>query len=234
VKLWVGTSGYSYKPWLGNFYPERLAAKEMLRFYASRLPSVEINNTFYRLPKESVLQSWSEQVPAEFRFVLKASQKITHIKRLKDAAAEVEYLFRVANALGSHLGAMLFQLPPNLRKDIDRLKTFLSLLPNDREVAFEFRHPSWFDDEVFAQLRERNCALCMAETEESESSDLISTASWGYLRLRRPDYTGADLMNWKERIWSNPWDHAFVFFKHEDEGIGPKLAAEFLDLGRAG
>jgi uncharacterized protein YecE (DUF72 family) len=230
MKLWVGTSGYSYKPWVGNFYPEDLPAKEMLRFYASRLPAVEINNTFYRLPKESVLRSWAEQVPDEFRFVLKASQRITHMKRLKDAASEVEYLFRVATALGSNQGAMLFQLPPNLQKDIERLKNFLSLLPSNIAVAFEFRHPSWFDDEVFTSLRERNCALCLAETEESESSDLISTASWGYVRLRRPDYSHADLVNWQERIHSQSWDHAYVFFKHEDEGIGPKLAAEFIAL----
>jgi uncharacterized protein YecE (DUF72 family) len=215
---------------LGNFYPERLAAKDMLRFYASRLPAVEINNTFYRLPKETVLRSWSEQVPAEFRFVLKASQRITHMKRLKDAADEVEYLFRVANALGSNQGAMLFQLPPNLRKDDDRLKSFLSLLPNDRRVAFEFRHPSWFDDEIFAELRQHNCALCLSDTEESETSEIIPTASWGYLRLRRAAYGTADLVSWKERIRRQGWDHAYVFFKHEDEGIGPKLAAEFLAM----
>ena len=230
MKLWVGTSGYSYKEWLGNFYPERLAAKEMLRFYTSRLPAVEINNTFYRLPKESVLLSWAEQAPADFRFVLKAPQKITHVKRLKDAEAEVEYLFRVGKALGSNAGAVLFQLPPHLRKDIERLKNFLSLLPGDDAVAFEFRHPSWFDDEVFSCLRESNCALCAAETDENESSSLISTAAWGYVRLRRSEYSRDDLLRWKERIFSQQWDHAYVFFKHEDEGIGPKLAAEFIEL----
>jgi uncharacterized protein YecE (DUF72 family) len=230
VKLWVGTSGYSYKAWLGNFYPERLAAKEMLRFYASQLPAVEINNTFYRVPKESVLLSWAEQAPAEFRFVLKAPQKITHVKRLKDAGAEVEYLFRVGKALGSSAGAILFQLPPHLRKDIERLKNFLSLLPDDAAVAFEFRHPSWFDDEVFACLRARNCALCAAETDENDGSSLVATATWGYVRLRRSEYSRADLLQWKERIFSQQWDHAYIFFKHEDEGIGPKLAAEFLDL----
>lgn len=230
MNLWVGTSGYSYKAWLGNFYPERLAAKEMLRFYAARLPAVEINNTFYRLPKESVLQTWGAQVPAEFRFVLKAPQKITHVKRLKDAASEVEYLFRAETTLGSTRGAVLFQLPPYLRKNLDTLQNFLSILPADRAVAFEFRHPSWFDDEVFASLREHNCALCMAEMDESESSHLIATATWGYIRLRRSVYSRADLLNWKERILSQPWDHTYVFFKHEDEGIGPKLAAEFLQL----
>jgi uncharacterized protein YecE (DUF72 family) len=232
VKLWVGTSGYSYKAWLGNFYPERLAAKEMLRFYAAQLPAVEINNTFYRLPKETVLQSWAAQVPAEFRFVLKAPQKITHVKRLKDAAAEVEYLFRVGKALGANAGAVLFQLPPHLRKDVERLKKFLLLLPGDGAVAFEFRHPSWFDDEVFSCLRERNCALCIAETDQAETFNLIATATWGYVRLRRSDYTGADLSSWKQRVLSQNWDHAYIFFKHEDEGIGPKLAAEFIEVSR--
>jgi uncharacterized protein YecE (DUF72 family) len=230
VKLWVGTSGYSYKAWLGSFYPERLAAKEMLRFYASRLPAVEINNTFYRLPKESVLQNWAEQVPSTFRFVLKAPQKITHVKRLKDADAEVEYLFRAEKSLGLSRGAVLFQLPPSLRKNLQVLKSFLSILPPEQPVAFEFRHASWSDEDVFACLRERNCALCLAEMEDTENYDLVPTANWGYLRLRRSDYTSTDLLNWKQRILSQPWDHAYVFFKHEDEGIGPKLAAQFLDL----
>jgi uncharacterized protein YecE (DUF72 family) len=232
MKLWVGTSGYSYKPWVGKFYPEGLAAKEMLRFYATQLPAVEINNTFYRLPKESVLESWAGQVSDEFRFVLKAPQKITHVKRLKDAASEVEYLFRVGAVMGAKAGAVLFQLPPNLRKDIERLKDFLALLPAESAVAFEFRHPSWLDEEVFACLRERNCALCFAEFEESENRNLIATATWGYIRLRRPDYDHADLLNWRERILAQKWDQAYVFFKHEDEGIGPKLASEFLDLSR--
>jgi uncharacterized protein YecE (DUF72 family) len=232
MKLWVGTSGYSYKPWVGKFYPERLAAKEMLRFYATRLPAVEINNTFYRLPKETVLQSWAEQVPAEFRFVLKAPQKITHVKRLKDAADEVTYLFRVGAVMREKAGAVLFQLPPNLRKDSERLRHFLDLLPLESAVAFEFRHQSWLDEEVFSCLRARNCALCFAEFEEDENRDLIATANWGYIRLRRPDYDHADLLHWRERILAQKWDHAYVFFKHEDEGIGPKLAAEFLDLER--
>ena len=231
MKLWVGTSGYSYKAWLGSFYPERLPAKEMLRFYASRLPAVEINNTFYRLPKESVLQNWAEQVSPEFRFVLKAPQKITHVKRLKEADEEVKYLFGAENSLGRNKGAVLFQLPPSLRKNLLTLQSFLSILPTDRPIAFEFRHPSWFDEEVFACLRERNCALCLAEMDDSENYDLVPTATWGYLRLRRSDYTPTDLRNWKQRILSQPWDHAYVFFKHEDEGIGPKLAAQFLELG---
>jgi uncharacterized protein YecE (DUF72 family) len=228
VRLWVGTSGYSYKEWLGKFYPERFPAKAMLRFYASRFDAVEINNSFYRLPKETVLRSWAEQVPPDFRFVLKAPRRITHIKRLNESGAEVENLFGVATALGSTQGAILFQLPPNLKKDIERLQGFLSLLPADRHVAFEFRHPSWLDEEVFAALRARNCALCVADTDEGEGCNLINTATWGYLRLRRREYTSRDLQRWKERICSQPWDHAYVFFKHEDQATGPKFATEFL------
>ena len=230
MNLYVGTSGYSYKEWKGPFYPEDLPDKQMLHYYGERFRSVEINNTFYRLPKESMLQSWAEQVPAEFRFVLKAPQKITHQKRLKDAASEVEYLFRVATVLGSHTGAVLFQLPPYLRKNLPTLQNFLSILPADRAVAFEFRHSSWFDEEIFNCLREHNCALCMAEMDETECSNLIPTATWGYVRLRRSEYSRADLLNWKERILSQQWDHAYIFFKHEDEGIGPRLAGEFLEL----
>ncbi len=230
MKLSVGTSGYSYKAWLGSFYPEDLSPKEMLRFYSSRLPAVEINNTFYRMPTESMLTAWAEQVPVDFRFVLKAAQKITHVKRLKDTEAEVEYLFRVAAALGPKWGAILFQLPPNLRKDIGRLEKFLSLVPVQSATAFEFRHSSWFDGDVFDLLKSRNCALCLADTDESEGAELIPTASWGYLRLRRSQYNRTDLLQWKQRILSQPWDQAYVFFKHEGEGIGPRLAAEFIEL----
>ena len=217
MKFWVGTSGYSYKPWLGKFYPERLAAKEMLRFYGTRLPAVEINNTFYRLPKKTVLETWAGQVPSGFRFVLKAPQRITHIKRLQDAESELEYLLSISEVMGEKVGAMLFQLPPNLRKDLERLKSFLSLLPAERRIA----------------LRERNCALCFAEFAEDEGRELVSTATWGYIRLRRPDYDQNDLIDWKARILEQEWDHVYVFFKHEDEGIGPRLAGEFLELTRS-
>jgi uncharacterized protein YecE (DUF72 family) len=230
VKLWVGTSGYSYKEWLGNFYPERLPSKEMLGFYASRLASVEINNTFYRLPKEAVVASWAEQVPAEFRFAVKASQKITHVKRLKEAAEEVAYLYRTLSGLGMRLGPVLFQLPPSLRSDAQRLNEFVSSLPEGAVAAFEFRHPSWLNDDVLASLRARNCALCVADTDEAETPDLIPTATWGYLRLRRSNYSGDDLRAWKERILSQGWNEAYVFFKHESEGVGPRLAAEFVNL----
>ena len=230
MKLWVGTSGYSYKKWLGPFYPERLPSKEMLRFYASRLASVEINNTFYRLPKEDVVASWAEQVPAEFRFAVKASQKITHVKRLRETAEEVAYLYRTVSLLGGRLGPVLFQLPPSLRSDVQRLNKFVSDLPEGAVAAFEFRHPSWLNDEALACLRARNCALCIADTDEAETPDLIPTATWGYLRLRRSNYSADDLRAWKERILSQGWNEAYVFFKHEDKGIGPRSAAEFVNL----
>jgi len=230
MKLWVGTSGYSYKPWVGNFYPEGLPAKEMLRYYATQLPSVEINNTFYRLPKESVVQSWADQVGPDFRFVLKAPQRITHVKRLKEAESEVEYFFRVSSVLQSKAGVFLFQLPPNFKRDMERLEKFLALLPESGNVAFEFRHPSWFNEEVFNALRSRNYALCVSETDDEEITDFAATADWGYLRLRRSNYSHADLLRWKERLSAQPWKQTYVFFKHEDEGIGPKLAKEFLSL----
>lgn len=232
MKLCVGTSGYSYKPWLGNFYPEKLPAKDMLSFYAAKLSTVEINNTFYRMPKESVVQSWAEQVGADFRFVLKAPQRITHMKRLKDAESEVEYFFRVAAALKEKAGVYLFQLPPNLKVDLDRLQKFLALLPSDGNVAFEFRHPSWFSEEVFACLRARNYALCVSETDDEAITDFVPTANWGYLRLRRTNYDRTDLLRWKDKVSGQSWDQAYLFFKHEDEGVGPKLAMEFLELAK--
>ena len=163
MNLYVGTSGYSYKEWKGPFYPDDLPDKEMLRFYGERFRSVEINNTFYRMPKASVLEAWAAEVPADFKFVLKASQRITHKQRLKDAGDSVSYLLEVAGVLKERLGPLLFQLPPFLKKDAPRLREFLALLPKDRRAAFEFRHQSWFDDEVFGLLRDQRAVLCIAE-----------------------------------------------------------------------
>ena len=227
MQLFVGTSGFSYKEWKGSFYPEDLPASEMLRFYASKLPAVEINNTFYRMPKAALLSSWAEQVPDGFRFVLKASQRITHHKRLKEAADEVGYFFRVAETLGDRLGPTLFQLPPNLKKDLPRLSDFLGSLPAAARAAFEFRHASWFEDDVFEALRSRGAALCIAEDEDLATPP-VATAGWGYLRLRRPDYGEAEVADWADRIRSQAWDDAYVFFKHEDAGAGPRLAAQLL------
>jgi uncharacterized protein YecE (DUF72 family) len=220
VTVFAGTSGYSYAEWRGPFYP-------------ARLPAVEINNTFYRLPKASVLEAWAGEVPGSFRFAVKASRRITHEKRLKDADDETEYLLRATATLGTRLGALLFQLPPNLRKDTDRLARFADQIPAGTRAAFEFRHASWFDEEVFVLLRDRDLALCTTDAEDGEASagsEIVSTASWGYLRLRRPGYERADLECWARRVRSQPWTDAYVFFKHEDEGAGPKLAASFLGL----
>ena len=232
MKLHVGTSGYSYKEWKGNFYPEKLQAKEMLSYYASRLPAVEINNTFYRLPQRSVLENWKEQVPANFRFSIKASQRITHFKRLKDVEDETKYLLDTASALEDRLGVVLFQLPPNMKKDLPRLETFLNCLPDPTHAAFEFRHQTWFEDDVLELLSTRNHALCISDTDDLPVTHIDRTTDWGYLRLRRVEYSEANLNEWLKRVNDQKWKEAFVFFKHEDEGTGPKLAGLFLGLAR--
>lgn len=230
MNLHVGTSGYCYKEWRGTFYPEDLPEKKMLRFYSERFRTVEINNTFYRMPKPSVLEGWAAEVPPDFKFVLKGSQRITHFQRLKDTDGSVEYLLKVASALGPKLGPLLFQLPPFLKKDLPRLRDFLALLPGDRPAALEFRHQSWFDDEVFATLREHRAVLCIAEAENDLEIPFVSTADWGYLRLRRPDYGDRELEAWGVRVRQQGWRDAFVFFKHEEEGKGPRMASRFLEL----
>jgi uncharacterized protein YecE (DUF72 family) len=230
MHLLVGTSGYSYKEWKGNFYPEDLPGDEMLQYYGTKLSTVEINNTFYRLPKESVLKSWADQVPAGFQFAIKASQRITHIKRLKDVEDETEYLLRMVRVLGSRLGCILFQLPPNFKKDLARLEQFLKQIPGDMRAAFEFRHASWFEQEVFDCLKANGCALCIADADDELEIPFVSTAHWGYLRLRREEYTRGDLKKWMKRVEEQEWEKAFVFFKHEDEGAGPKLASQFMKL----
>jgi len=230
--LYVGTSGYSYKEWKGSFYPEKIPAKDMLSFYASRLQAVELNNTFYRLPQRSMVESWKSQVPENFRFSVKASQRITHFKRLKDAADETRYMLETVSALENRLGVVLFQLPPNMKKDLERLETFLKELPADTPAAFEFRHPTWFDDDVLELLRSQNRALCVSDTDELPVNHIDKTADWGYMRLRRVKYSEAELKEWIQRMRAQDWKRTFVFFKHEDEGTGPKLAAQFLALNQ--
>ncbi len=231
MNLYVGTSGYSYKKWKGAFYPKGLPDKQMLRYYGERFRTVEINNTFYQTPKASVLEAWAGAVPTEFQFVLKAPQQITHRQRLKDAGDSVSQLLEVAGALKDRLGPLLFQLPPNMKKDVPRLGEFLALLPSRRRAAFEFRHSSWFDEEVFGLLRRHRAALCIAEAEGDLKVPFVATADWGYLRLRRPDYGDAEIRTWAERVREQDWRDAFVFFKHEDEGKGPQMAKRFLELG---
>lgn len=228
--LFAGTSGYSYKEWKGEFYPEKIKPDEMLAFYATQLPSVEVNNTFYRMPRADMLRTWREKVPAKFSFVVKASRRITHIKRLKNVEDEMGFLFENLEALEKKLGVVFFQLPPNFKKDMERLQPFLDLLPKGR-FAFEFRHESWFDDEVYAALKKKDCALCLADTgDEGLEVPLVSTAKWGYLRLRRPEYKKKDLEKWLEWIGEQKWKHAWVFFKHEDAGGGPVMAKKLLQL----
>ena len=230
TNLYVGTSGFSYKEWKGSFYPEDIADKQMLHFYGERFRSVEINNTFYRLPKAEMLEAWGHEVPAIFKFVLKASQRITHMQRLKDAEDSVAYFLKVAGVLGERLGPLLFQLPPYFHKDAPRLTDFFRLLPADIRVAFEFRHQSWFDSEIFELLRSHKAVLCIAEAENNLQIPFESTADWGYLRLRRPDYGDAELKNWLARIRQQKWKDAFVFFKHEEAGKGPAMAKRLLEL----
>jgi uncharacterized protein YecE (DUF72 family) len=230
MNLYVGTSGYSYKEWKGSFYPEKIPAKDMLSYYASRLQAVELNNTFYRMPQKSMVESWKAQVPDTFRFSVKASQRITHFKRLKEAGSETKFMLETVSALEDRLGVVLFQLPPNMKKDIERLDTFLQDLPAETPAAFEFRHPTWFDDDVLALLRSQNRALCVSDTDDMPASHIDKTADWGYMRLRRVAYSESDLKEWIDRMRAQEWKRTFVFFKHEDEGTGPKLAAQFLNL----
>jgi uncharacterized protein YecE (DUF72 family) len=230
MRFYVGTSGYSYKEWKGSFYPEKLPQREMLGYYAERFSTVEVNNSFYRMPDAGVLKSWAREVPAEFQFALKAPQTITHFKRLKNAQAATREFLRVVSVLKRRRGPLLFQLPPNFKKDLPRLEAFLRLLRKQTSVAFEFRHASWFDNEVFDCLRANSCALCVADSDDLPSAELVSTADWGYVRLRRKRYTRKQLAKWIERIRALRWEDAYVFFKHEDSGAGPRFASRFLEL----
>ncbi|MEZ4414332.1 MAG: DUF72 domain-containing protein [Gemmatimonadota bacterium] len=231
MTLRVGTSGYAYKEWKGSFYPTDLKAADMLGFYADRFQAVEINNTFYRMPKLSVLEGWRAQVPDTFQFVLKASQRITHHRRLKDVAEEIGYWADTTTTLGSQLGPTLFQLPPNFKKDLERLQGFLAALPGGVRAAFEFRHPSWAEDEaVLDMLRGHGAAWVVADSGEEALLRVERTAPFVYARLRRVEYSDEDLRFWVERLGRLGADDLYVFFKHEDEGTGPALASRFLQL----
>ena len=231
--LYVGTSGYSYREWKGSFYPDKIRAKDMLSYYASRLQAVELNNTFYRMPQRSIVETWNSQVPDNFRFTVKAPRRITHSKRLKGVSRETKLLLNRVSPLDKRLAAVLFQLPPNMEKDLKRLERFLKYFPADTPAAFEFRNPTWFDDEVLALLRSKNRALCVSDTDEMPVNHIDKTADWGYMRLRRVNYSEAELKEWVERVRDQKWKRTFIFFKHEDEGTGPKLAAQFLGLCRS-
>ena len=231
MDLLIGTSGFAYKEWNGTFYPKGLSSSGMLRFYAEHFRAVEINNTFFRMPTESVLRQWADDVPDGFRFAMKAPQLITHRKRLKEVDEPVAQLFQVAGALEARLGPVLFQLPPNFKKDLPRLVTFLDLVPTNAKVAMEFRHPSWFEEDVFDALRGRNAALCIAHGEDLDTP-AVSTADWGYLRLRQVIYADAELQEWQRYVRAQDWSEVHVFFKHEDTGTGPTLARQFGEMFR--
>ena len=230
MNLYVGTSGYSYPKWKGKFYPQDLPAKGMLRYYGENFRSVENNSTFRKMPEPEELKSRAADVPADFKFALKAPQRITHIKRLKESKDLVSHLFKVAAVLKKRLGPVLFQLPPHFKKDAHRLSDFLELLPVSRRAAFEFRHESWFDEEIFKLLREHKVALCIAEAENELEVPFVATTDWGYLRLRREDYTDAELKAWLKKLKKQDWSEAFVYFRHEDTAKGPKFAKRFLEM----
>jgi len=224
MQLLSGTSGYSYPAWKGHFYPDDLKNADMLRYYGTRLGAVEINNTFYRMPREHVLEAWADAVPDGFRFAIKAPRRITHFRRLNNADEIVEDLVSAAAALGPHGGAILYQLPPNFKRDDDRLAAFVEMLPNPGTSAFEFRHATWFEEPIYEILRGRGCALVISDTDDGIEAPVVETAPWTYLRLRRSDYTNAELTRWSARIRGSGWKTVFAFFKHEEAGRGPALA----------
>ncbi len=231
TKVRAGTSGYTYPEWKGSFYPSDLPASRMLRYYGERFSAVEINYTFRRMPTVNALESWTKATPAGFRFALKAPQRITHFARLLDADESVRLFCDTARVLGRKLGPLLFQLPPTFKKETERLAATLDVVPPEFRCAFEFRHPSWFDDDVYGVLRARNAALCIADNEDG-ATPAVATASWGYVRLRAVDYSDSDLAGWVRvmRDVGARWREAFVFFKHEDSASGPRLAARFGEL----
>lgn len=232
MRLLAGTSGFSYKEWCGAFYPEKLPAKSMLSHYATRLPAVEINNTFYRMPNEAAIETWRSQVPADFRFAVKVPRRVTHLKRLKGCAEDMALLLRLLEGLEPCVGSLLVQLPPHAKCDRDALEEFLRSLPAGTRAAFEFRNRSWFEPSVFDLLRAHNAALVQSESDASFELGPW-TASWAYLRLRKVDYTPEDLERWLARLRESGVTEAQVFFKHEDGATGPKLAAQFLALAEA-
>jgi len=229
-RLLAGASGYSFKEWKGTFYPESIKPDAMLAWYSERLPTVEINNTFYRMPKVEVLESWGASTPAHFRFAIKASKRITHIARIKSesAAEPLGYLYRNLEALGAKRGPVLFQLPPNLKKDLPRLTEFLALLPPDHRAAFEFRNDTWFEDDVYAALKSTGASLCLSEREDNAPPPLVETAPWGYVRLRLESYSDDDLRKWSERLEATTWNAIHIYFMHEP--TAPQYARALMDF----
>ncbi len=230
MQFFVGTSGYSYPKWKGSFYPKKFPQQEMLNYYAERFSTVEINNTFYKMPDAKSMEALAAKVPNSFRFAIKAPQAITHFKRLQNVEEQTAQLLQATAALKKRQGPLLFQLPPNFKKDLPRLAAFLKLLPKRIKSAFEFRHPSWLDQETFDCLQKNSCAWCVADVDDDVEASLVNTAGWGYVRLRRENYDVPHLKKWIKKIRSQPWNETYVFFKHEDTGTGPQFAARFLEL----
>lgn len=225
MRVAAGTSGFSYKEWQGSFYPPKLPASRMLAFYAERLPCVELNNTFYRMPAPGLIQGWAAGSPARFQFALKAPRSITHLRKLADCAEPLARFSEAASALGDKLGPVLFQLPPFFQKDVERLDGFLALVPKGLRPALEFRHPSWFDEETYGVLRRHAAALCIADVGGDAPPSIVATASFGYLRLRREDYAPEQIVAWATELARQPFEEAFVFFKHEVKA--PAFATAF-------
>ena len=230
MQIHIGTSGYNSPEWRGTFYPEGFPAKQMFAYYSARVPAVEITYTFYRMPTLKTTEAWREQAPPGFQYVLKAPRRITHDKRLVDCADTVEYFVASARGLGDHRGPLLFQLPPHLKCDVDRLAAFLTLVPPDMRACFEFRHESWHVEDVWSVLRAHGAALCIADFGD-KSTPVVATAKHGYLRLRDEGYEAADLARWADVVASHAdrWDDVYVFFKHEDAGKGPEFARAFSE-----
>ena len=230
-RLRVGTSGYNFPEWRGSFYPPKLASAKWLEYYAQQLGTVEINYTFYRTPNAKTIAGWNAATPESFTFVLKAPQRITHFARLRNIDEPLRIFLDVIRKLNAKLGAVLFQLPPNFKKDVEKLSDLLTQFPPDVRAACEFRHASWWSDDVYDLLRSTNTALCIADTEEG-TTPLVTTADFGYVRLRDEGYDEAGLREWMTKVQAlgSAWTDAFVFFKHEEKGMGPTLAREFLRL----
>ena len=217
TRILAGASGYSFKEWCGTFYPDKMKPPEMLPFYSQHLPTVEINNTFYRFPRQNVVEEWARITPATFKFAIKAPRRITHIGRLKPESVteSIGFLYGNMGPLGDKRGPVLFQLPPNFKKDVARLQAFLALLPPDHGAAFEFRNDTWFSDDVYESLRSAGASLCLSEREDNAPPPLVETAPWGYVRLRLEQYSDADLAQWAKRLESTGWKEIFVYFMHE-------------------
>jgi uncharacterized protein YecE (DUF72 family) len=229
-KLLAGASGYSFKEWKGSFYPQDIKPDAMLAYYVARLPTVEINNTFYRMPKASVLENWAATAPDGFRFAIKASRRITHMSRLRaeSSADSLGYLYKNLDALGEKRGPVLFQLPPFFKKDLPRLDEFLALLPRGHRAAFEFRNESWFADDVYDSLKRAGASLVLSEREDNAPPPLVETAPWGYVRLRLEDYSDNALQSWAQRLAATGWREVYAYFMHEP--TAPAYAQTLMKL----